>query len=102
MADAGLIALAWYLAFTLRFDQGVPRYYDTLFRRTILIVVAIKLVVFVLFRFYDRWWRYVSIRDMWSAVRGVTAASRRARFQPSSSPRKSRRTAAWSSSRREL
>jgi FlaA1/EpsC-like NDP-sugar epimerase len=75
VADAGLIALAWYLAFALRFDQGVPRYYDTLFRRTILIVVAIKLVVFVLFRFYDRWWRYVSIRDMWSAVRGVTAAS---------------------------
>jgi FlaA1/EpsC-like NDP-sugar epimerase len=75
VADAGLIALAWYLAFELRFDQGVPRYYDTLFRRTILIVVAIKLVVFVLFRFYDRWWRYVSIRDMWSAVRGLTAAS---------------------------
>jgi FlaA1/EpsC-like NDP-sugar epimerase len=75
VADAGLIALAWWLAFELRFDQGVPRYYDTLFRRTILIVVAIKLVVFVLFRFYDRWWRYVSIRDMWSAVRGVTAAS---------------------------
>jgi len=75
VADAGLIALAWYLAFELRFDQGVPRYYDTLFRRTILIVIAIKLVVFVLFRFYDRWWRYVSIRDMWSAVRGVTAAS---------------------------
>ena len=75
VADAGLIALAWYLAFELRFDQGVPRYYGTLFRQTILIVVAIKLVVFVLFRFYDRWWRYVSIRDMWSAVRGVTAAS---------------------------
>jgi FlaA1/EpsC-like NDP-sugar epimerase len=75
VADAGLIALAWWLAFELRFDQGVPRYYDTLFQRTILIVVAIKLVVFVLFRFYDRWWRYVSIRDMWSAVRGVTAAS---------------------------
>ena len=74
VADGGLIALAWYLAFELRFDQGVPRYYDTLFRRTILIVVAIQLVVFVLFRFYDRWWRYVSIRDMWSAVRGVTAA----------------------------
>jgi FlaA1/EpsC-like NDP-sugar epimerase len=75
VADAGLIALAWWLAFELRFDQGVPRYYDTLFRRTILLVVAIKLVVFVLFRFYDRWWRYVSIRDMWSAVRGVMAAS---------------------------
>jgi FlaA1/EpsC-like NDP-sugar epimerase len=74
-ADAVLIALAWWLAFALRFDHGVPRYYETLFRRTILIVVAIQLVVFVLFRFYDRWWRYVSIRDMWSAARGVTAAA---------------------------
>jgi FlaA1/EpsC-like NDP-sugar epimerase len=75
VADAGLIALAWYLAFELRFDHGVPRYYDTLFRRTILIVVGIQLVVFVLSGFYDRWWRYVSIRDMWSAARGVTAAA---------------------------
>jgi FlaA1/EpsC-like NDP-sugar epimerase len=74
VADACLIALAWWLSFELRFDQGVPVYYDKLFQRTILIVVAIQLVVFVLFRFYDRWWRYVSIRDMWSAARGVTAA----------------------------
>ena len=55
VADAGLIALAWWLAFELRFDHGVPIYYDKLFERTILIVVAIQLVVFVLFRFYDRW-----------------------------------------------
>jgi FlaA1/EpsC-like NDP-sugar epimerase len=75
VADAGLIALAWYLAFELRFDHGVPVYYDKLFRRTILIVIGIKLVVFVLAGFYDRWWRYVSVRDMWAAARGVTAAS---------------------------
>ena len=75
VADGGLVALAWFLAFELRFDQGIPIYYEKLFQRTIGIVVAIQLVVFVLFRFYDRWWRYVSIRDMWSAVRGVTGAS---------------------------
>jgi FlaA1/EpsC-like NDP-sugar epimerase len=75
VADAGLIALAWYLAFELRFDRGVPPYYETLFRRTILIVIGIKLVVFVLSGFYDRWWRYVSVRDMWGAFRGVTIAS---------------------------
>jgi FlaA1/EpsC-like NDP-sugar epimerase len=74
-ADGGLVAAAWFLAFQLRFDNGVPPYYETLFRRTILIVVAIKLFVFVLFGFYDRWWRYVSTRDMWGAFRGVTAAS---------------------------
>jgi len=75
VADGALIALAWYLAFELRFDHGVPPYYDTLFKRTILIVVGIKLLVFILFGFYDRWWRYVSTRDMWGAVRGVTVAS---------------------------
>jgi FlaA1/EpsC-like NDP-sugar epimerase len=74
-ADAALIAAAWFLAFQLRFDQGVPPYYQTLFERTILIVVGIKLLVFILFGFYDRWWRYVSTRDMWGAARGVTVAS---------------------------
>jgi FlaA1/EpsC-like NDP-sugar epimerase len=70
-ADAGLVAGAWTLAFYLRFDQGLPPYYQTLLWRTILIVVAIKLVVFVAFGFYNRWWRYVSTRDMWGAARGV-------------------------------
>jgi FlaA1/EpsC-like NDP-sugar epimerase len=70
-ADAGLVAGAWALAFYLRFDQGLPPYYQTLLWRTILIVVAIKLVVFVAFGFYNRWWRYVSTRDMWGAARGV-------------------------------
>jgi FlaA1/EpsC-like NDP-sugar epimerase len=75
VADGFLIATAWWLAFELRFDQGVPPYYDTLFKRTLLIVVGIKLLVFILFGFYDRWWRYVSTRDMWGAARGVTVAS---------------------------
>ena len=29
----------------------------------------------MLFGFYNRWWRYVSTRDMWGAARGVTVAS---------------------------
>jgi FlaA1/EpsC-like NDP-sugar epimerase len=74
-ADGALVALAWYLAFELRFDHGVPPYYETLFKKTILIVIGIKLLVFILFGFYDRWWRYVSTRDMWGAARGVTVAS---------------------------
>jgi FlaA1/EpsC-like NDP-sugar epimerase len=73
-ADAALIALAWWLAFWLRFDQGVKPPYHRLFVDTVLIVVAIKLLVFVLFGFYNRWWRYVSTQDMWGAARGVTVA----------------------------
>jgi FlaA1/EpsC-like NDP-sugar epimerase len=74
LADGALIALAWSLAFWLRFDQGVRPPYHRLFVDTILIVIAIKLIVFVLFGFYNRWWRYVSTRDMWGAARGVTFA----------------------------
>ncbi len=75
LIDAGIVALSWFLAFELRFDQGLPVYYDTLLRRTILIVVAIKIVVFLLFGFHRRWWRYVSVHDMWGAARGVVVAS---------------------------
>ena len=74
--DAGLIAAAWRLTFFLRFDKATPVFYRHLLDwRVIAVVVALKLVTFVLFGFYDRWWRYVSTRDMWGATRGVTVAS---------------------------
>ena len=73
-ADGALVAAAWYLAFQLRFDHGVPIYYRTLFERTIVLVVVINLVVFLAFGFYNRWWRYVSTRDMWVIARGVLVA----------------------------
>ena len=73
-ADAVMVLAAWWLAFQLRFDQGVPVYYDRLLWRTLPLVLAIQLTVFVAFGFYHRWWRYVSMRDMWRAVLGVTVA----------------------------
>jgi FlaA1/EpsC-like NDP-sugar epimerase len=78
--DCALIAAAWYLAFWLRFDNGIPAYYERLFEETIYIVVPITLAIFVLFGFYSHWWRYVSTRDMWSVVRGVTVAAIVAEF----------------------
>ncbi len=72
--DAALIAVAWYLAYRLRFDPRIPPYYETLMWRGLPIVLAVQLPTFALFGFYNRWWRYVSTRDMWVAARGVTAA----------------------------
>ncbi len=64
------------LAWQLRFDQGRPVYYDHyLDWQIVLVVVGIQLTVFGLSGFYNRWWRYVSTRDMWSALRGVALAS---------------------------
>ncbi len=74
--DAVLVAAAWRLTFFLRFDKSVPIYYRHLLGwRVIALVVGIQLAAFVLFGFYNRWWRYVSTRDMWGAARGVTAGS---------------------------
>jgi FlaA1/EpsC-like NDP-sugar epimerase len=75
-ADAGLVTLAWFLAFQVRFDKGVPSRYDEFLGLDVFIaVVSIKLVILVLFGLYHHWWRYVSIRDMWRAVLAVTVAS---------------------------
>jgi FlaA1/EpsC-like NDP-sugar epimerase len=75
LMDAFLVALAWYLAFALRFDFEIPDRYQELLVKSILVVVALKVAVFVLFGFYNHWWRYVSIRDIWSVARGVVVAS---------------------------
>jgi hypothetical protein len=76
VADAALIGVAWWLTFWLRFDRGVPYFYEHLLSwQTFVVVISIKLVVFALFGFYNRWWRYVSTRDMWGAARGVVVAS---------------------------
>jgi FlaA1/EpsC-like NDP-sugar epimerase len=75
-ADLAIILAAWFLAFRLRFDPDLPRYYEYYLSWEILgLVAALKLGAFALFGFYNRWWRYVSTRDMWGAARGVTAAS---------------------------
>ena len=74
--DAAIVAGAWWLAWSLRFDQGRPVYYDRYLDWSIvLLVVAVKLPVFALSGFYNRWWRYVSTRDMWAVLRGVVLGS---------------------------
>ena len=74
--DGAIVAVAWWLAWKLRFDRGLPRYYDRYLEWDIvLLVVAIKLPVFAAAGFYNRWWRYISTRDMWGALRGCAFAS---------------------------
>jgi FlaA1/EpsC-like NDP-sugar epimerase len=74
--DAGLVAAAWILAWFVRFEADArPVYYDRYLEwDVVFLVVGVTLPVFVAFGFYNRWWRYVSTRDMWGAVRGVAVA----------------------------
>ena len=76
-ADALLVALAYYLAFQLRFldEGGWPQRYEELFAETVGLVVAGKLVIFAAFGLYQKWWRYVSGRDFMLILRAVAVAS---------------------------
>lgn len=73
--DAALVALAYLLAFRLRFDNGVPDDFARLRGATIAWVVGATLVVFVLFRLYEKRWRYVGQRDFLAIGQGVIVAT---------------------------
>ncbi|HWM63727.1 MAG TPA: hypothetical protein VNP96_07025, partial [Solirubrobacterales bacterium] len=77
MADALLVALAFYLAFRLRFLDagGMPPRYETLFLQSVGFVAVGKVAVFAAFGLYQKWWRYVSGRDFLTIVRAVAVAS---------------------------
>jgi FlaA1/EpsC-like NDP-sugar epimerase len=75
--DGVLIALAYYLAFELRFEDGgsgssqLPHDYQLLLERTIWWVLGGSLVVLVLARVYQRRWRYAGQRDYEAVLRAV-------------------------------
>lgn len=76
VVDAVLIGLAFWLAFALRFESADwPRRFERLFNETVLIVVLIKLTVFLIARFYTKWWRYTSLRDLQSIILASSVAS---------------------------
>src|SRR5919201_1646552 len=73
--DACLLALAYYLAYVLRFDSGIPPRYQHLLGATIAFVVITKLVVFALFGLYSKLWRFVDQKDFEAIVKAVVVSS---------------------------
>jgi FlaA1/EpsC-like NDP-sugar epimerase len=71
--DGVLVALAYYLAFQLRFDEGLTHRYSLLLERTIWWVALGGVVMLVLARVYLRSWSYAGQRDYEAILRGVIA-----------------------------
>src|SRR5919202_3581387 len=69
--DAGLVALAYFLAYRLRFDGGVPDDYQQLFERTLAFVVIGSVAIFTGFGLYRHWMRYSSQREYLKIVQAV-------------------------------
>ena len=73
--DACLVALAYYLAFVLRFDAGIPPRYEDLMVDTVAFVVVAKLALFAAFGLYSKLWRFVDQTDFESIVKAVVVSS---------------------------
>src|SRR3954452_17102885 len=73
--DGALVALAYVLAFQLRFDRGLTPSYQKLFERMLPWAIGLSLVVFVAFRLYGKWWRYSTLRDLLAVVQAVVLST---------------------------
>ncbi len=75
LVDGLLVALAYFLAFRLRFEDAVPRRYEHLFDSTVLWVVVVSLAVLAGFGLYERLWTFVGQRDYEGVVKGVIVST---------------------------
>lgn len=70
-----LVAVANACAFGLRFDGNVPAVYVEVWKQTILLLLVVRGMSFVAFRFYEGFWRYTGISDLCNILTGVFVSS---------------------------
>jgi UDP-GlcNAc:undecaprenyl-phosphate GlcNAc-1-phosphate transferase len=73
-ADAGLIVLAEFLGYLLRFD-GVPRHYAGSFLWAAVFLIAVKIPLFAIFSVYRRDWTIRALRDIYPILKGSAFGS---------------------------
>ena len=71
--DGALVLLALVLSFYLRFDWVIPKFWLAELEKALLPVILINLVVYFVFGFYRRAWRYTSVDDLFLVMMAVTA-----------------------------
>lgn len=73
--DVGLIILANYLAFFLRYDGNIPQSEHSVFEQTVLGLVAVRGTAFALYGLNEGLWRYTSLWDLQNILKGVLVST---------------------------
>ena len=69
--DFLIIILSFYISLFLRFDGNIPTFFVNNFKKYILAIVLIKVVIFYLFNFYKIYWKVASIEELVNLAFGV-------------------------------
>ena len=75
LLDVVVIALAYYGAYRLRFDDVLPARYVEAFQATVGLVIAAKIVVFAVIGVYRGEWKYAGIVDLYRIIGGILLAN---------------------------
>ncbi len=75
LVDGVTVALAYFVAFRLRFDHAMPARYDELLESTIPWVVPLTLAVLAAFGVYQRIWTFVGQREYEGVVKAMLTAT---------------------------
>jgi len=73
--ELGLLGLANYLAFSLRFGGAIPPDFFSLWLLTLPLVVGVRSLMFIPFRLYQGLWRYTSLWDLGNIAAAVVLSS---------------------------
>jgi FlaA1/EpsC-like NDP-sugar epimerase len=73
--DAALLALAYWLAYMLRFDEGIPHRYQELLTDTIWITVPMQVAIYAAFGLYSKLWRYVDQKDFEAILKATVVST---------------------------
>ena len=75
LADIVLLAIAYFLAYIVRFEAHVGASELLVIKQTIVPILLCKLVVFYFFNLYRGMWRYTGIVDLLNVIKAVFVSS---------------------------
>jgi FlaA1/EpsC-like NDP-sugar epimerase len=75
LVDGLLVALAYFLAYWLRFGSTMPAQYDELLRATIPWVVPLTLAVLAAFGLYQRLWTFIGQREYEGVLKAMVTST---------------------------
>jgi FlaA1/EpsC-like NDP-sugar epimerase len=73
--DVAASAIAWPLAFWLRFNMDLPDFYRAIAWETLLVAVPLQAAAFIGFKLYRGIWRYASLPDVRRILLAVTTST---------------------------